>query len=129
MSVDVSDHFVVVLGLAAAGRRPTGKDEDMANTFAGRAGQRDLFQDCRRVPALEAARRLGLAVSWRGGRGWALCPLHGDSSPSLMFDPRGRWHCFGCGRGGDAVDLLAQARGMAPLAAARALLGLEEGGR
>lgn len=91
---------------------------------------RDLFQLCRRVPAAEAARRLGIEVRWRGERGWALCPLHGDSRPSLMFDRAGRWHCFGCGRGGDAAALYAQAKGIRPLEAARALLsGAAEGGR
>jgi hypothetical protein len=34
------------------------------------------------------------------------CPLpdHEDRTPSFTVYP-GRWHCYGCGRGGDVVDL------------------------
>lgn len=33
------------------------------------------------------------------------CPFHLDESPSLgINDKRGKWHCFSCGRGGDAVS-------------------------
>ena len=78
----------------------------------------DLFKQCRSVPADMAARMPGMQVRWRGSRGWALCPLHGEKTASLMFDLKGRWHCFGCGRGGDAVDLWAAFKGMAPLYAA-----------
>ena len=33
------------------------------------------------------------------------CPFHtGDNSPSLAATPdNGRWHCFGCGKSGDAI--------------------------
>lgn len=35
--------------------------------------------------------------------GMGLCPFHDDRRPSLSV--RGeRWHCFGCGEGGDAFD-------------------------
>ncbi len=31
-----------------------------------------------------------------------LCPLHGDTKPSLVVWPKeDRWHCFGCDQGGD----------------------------
>jgi hypothetical protein len=35
------------------------------------------------------------------------CPLpdHEDKSPSFYIYPPGRYWCFGCGRGGDVVDL------------------------
>jgi len=37
-----------------------------------------------------------------------LCPLHGESSPSLSVwtdeTGRDRWHCFGCKKGGDVID-------------------------
>lgn len=39
---------------------------------------------------------------------WALCPMHGDTNPSLRVYADGHWHCFGCGaHGGDAIDLYA----------------------
>lgn len=39
---------------------------------------------------------------------WALCPMHGDTNPSLRVYADGHWHCFGCGaHGGDALDLYA----------------------
>ena len=87
-----------------------------------RAGEPDLFRRCRAIPAADAAQWLGMAVSPGRGRRWALCPLHGDSRPSLMFDTAGRWHCFGCGWGGDAVDLWAAVRRVRPEEAARQLL-------
>lgn len=44
-----------------------------------------------------------------GGDRWkASCPLpdHDDKTPSfVVYADQGRWWCFGCGRGGDAVDL------------------------
>jgi DNA primase len=44
-----------------------------------------------------------------GGRAWftGRCPLpdHEDKSPSFYVYPPGRWWCYGCGRGGDVVDL------------------------
>ena len=42
------------------------------------------------------------------GRAWFTgpCPLrdHEDRDPSFYLYPDG-WHCYGCGRGGDVVDL------------------------
>ena len=37
----------------------------------------------------------------------ACCPLHPDKTPSFSVDPeKGVWHCFGCGKGGDALEFL-----------------------
>jgi DNA primase len=45
----------------------------------------------------------------------ARCPLHEDRTPSLSLyqgrDGRARWHCHGCGVGGDALDLEAALSG------------------
>ena len=70
---------------------------------------------------MEVARGEGLELKPRGNRHWACCPLHGEKTPSMMFDEKGRWHCFGCGRGGDAVALVSALRGITPLQAARLL--------
>jgi DNA primase len=44
-----------------------------------------------------------------GGKAWFMgrCPLpdHEDKTPSFYIYPPGRYHCYGCGRNGDVVDL------------------------
>lgn len=55
------------------------------------------------VPMREAAERYGLAV---GRGGMALCPFHGEKTPSLKLYPDG-FYCFGCGTGGDVVKFTA----------------------
>jgi DNA primase len=40
------------------------------------------------------------------GRRWWVCPLHGDRNPSFtQTSGQWSWHCFGCGKGGDIIDL------------------------
>lgn len=47
----------------------------------------------------------------RAGKEWkACCPFHTDRSPSFtIFDGGERFHCFGCGVGGDVLDYLQRA--------------------
>ena len=41
-------------------------------------------------------------TSWKG-----LCPFHREKSPSFMINEEKQiWHCFGCGKGGDAFGFL-----------------------
>lgn len=50
-----------------------------------------------------------VALKKRGGRYTGLCPFHQEKSPSFSVDPqKGFWHCFGCGKGGDAFSFLMQ---------------------
>lgn len=57
-------------------------------------------------PRVYFERRTGQRVS---GSGKARCPFHDDRTPSLHVyeDPGQGWYCFGCRRGGSAIDLAA----------------------
>jgi hypothetical protein len=60
------------------------------------------------VPIEEIARRYTKLEPF-GGKAWftGRCPLpdHEDKTPSFYVYPPERWWCYGCGRGGDVVDL------------------------
>ena len=60
------------------------------------------------VPIEEVARRY-TDLEPVGGRAWftGRCPLpdHDDKTPSFYIYPPGRFHCYGCDRNGDVVDL------------------------
>ena len=68
-----------------------------------------------------AIRYAGLQPLRRGQRTWACCPFHGEKTPSLMFDKKGRFHCFGCGAGGSSIDFLASYYGITPADAVKRL--------
>lgn len=51
--------------------------------------------------------RLGIPARRKGRELWARCPSHDDISPSWSIDEQtGVHHCFGCGWGGTAADLV-----------------------
>ena len=44
-----------------------------------------------------------------GARYFGLCPFHSEKTASFSVQPEhGRWKCFGCGKGGDVIDLLTE---------------------
>ena len=51
----------------------------------------------------------------RSGSGYmAVCPFHGDKTPSMSVnDEKGFFHCFGCGAGGDVFKFLELREGVA----------------
>lgn len=81
----------------------------------------DKFQRARQVPASRVAQDFGWPLQSRGKRLWTRCQFHDDRTPSLMFDEAGRWHCYACGAGGDAVDFVARVRGISLMEALRCL--------
>jgi len=61
----------------------------------------------------------------RAGREWkACCPIHSDRSPSFtIYAGDQRWHCFGCGEGGDVLDFVRKVHGVGLREAAGMLTG------
>ena len=83
------------------------------------SGKLTIFHACKQITALEAAQKLCFPLKQSGKRYWTCCPLHGESTPSMMFDEHGCWYCFGCNTGGDAVSLYAAYFKERPIVAAR----------
>ncbi len=52
----------------------------------------------------------------------ALCPFHTEKTPSFNVSPeRQTWKCFGCGKGGNAIDFLIEKEGLDFVTALRLL--------
>jgi DNA primase len=61
-------------------------------------------------PILEVVRRYGVELRRTGRSFTGRCPFHGDGGrPNLVVFPRsGRWWCFRCAAGGDAISFVQQ---------------------
>ncbi|MDB5406372.1 MAG: Zinc finger, CHC2-family protein [Rhodospirillales bacterium] len=65
------------------------------------------LDEIRALSILDVASRIGIT---RSGRGSIRCPFpdHPDINPSFCFNRKtNRWRCYGCGRAGDSIDLVA----------------------
>jgi DNA primase len=57
------------------------------------------------VPLKKVVSAAGVELSRRGKDLVGVCPFHEDSEPSLVVTPgKHLWRCFGCGKGGSAID-------------------------
>lgn len=55
---------------------------------------------------------LYLQVAQRGKTFWALCPVHGEKTPSFTLNREGQFYkCFGCGIAGDVIKFVQQLEG------------------
>jgi len=67
------------------------------------------------VDIIDAAGRYGIEVNRHKK---ALCPFHDDHHPSLSFKGQ-TFKCFGCGAGGDVIELVGRLCNMTPMEAVR----------
>ena len=59
----------------------------------------------------------------RGRTLTGLCPLHKEKTPSFtVYLNKNRWHCYGCNRGGDIINLVMELQGLTFLEAVRYLI-------
>ena len=78
----------------------------------------NIFEAVREaVPVPVAAERYGLKANHAG---MACCPFHDDHTPSLKLN-EDYYYCFGCGAGGDVVDLTRRLFDLRPYEAANKL--------
>lgn len=57
-----------------------------------------------RLTAREVFEHYGFPVNHAG---FVCCPLHGEKTASLkVYNGSRGWHCYGCGKGGDALDFI-----------------------
>src|SRR5436189_190009 len=65
-----------------------------------------------RLPIVELVGET-VALKRAGSAYKGLCPFHTEKTPSFIVTPdRESWHCFGCGKGGDAFPFLMERDGV-----------------
>lgn len=100
----------------------TGKDKGCLTRmcrhfFCPERGDMSIFKDVKdSVTARMAAEYYGMKPTRSG---MIRCPFHADRTPSCKVDRR--YHCFGCGADGDAIDFVADLYGLSLIEAARKL--------
>ncbi|MDR6668980.1 CHC2 zinc finger domain-containing protein [Rhizobium sp. 1399] len=88
----------------------------------------DLERLRRDVSLSETAARYGCRPQRNGHEHQACCPFHAEETPSFTIfrgqDGIERFHCFGCGAGGDVLDFVRQIKGVDLAEAIRILDGV-----
>lgn len=69
------------------------------------------------ITILEIAEEYGLKLKQSGRSYFTLCPFHGEKTASCSLVPnkdstKDYFHCFGCGAGGDQINLFAKLNNM-----------------
>ena len=55
----------------------------------------------------------GIHLVKKGADYECCCPFHGEKTPSFKVSiKRNRYHCFGCGIGGNAIDFVMETKSM-----------------
>lgn len=55
----------------------------------------------------------GIELKPNGAQLKGLCPFHREKTPSFFVTPsKGRYHCFGCGKDGDAIEFVKEQSGL-----------------
>jgi DNA primase len=63
-----------------------------------------------------------VALKKKGQNYFGLCPFHTEDTPSFSVNPsRGIFHCFGCGRGGNAISFIMEIERVSFIEAVRML--------
>jgi hypothetical protein len=96
-------------------------------------GTFDIGAIQRALPLLsDLFQRDGHEVKRAGHAMFFCCPFHAEKSPSCQVnDDTGKFHCFGCGEGGDTFDYWQKSRGLdfrEALAELASLAGIAAGG-
>lgn len=65
-----------------------------------------MVEDIKTVPIYEALSRF-VKLDKKGSNYSACCPLHDEKTPSFVVFPKtNTFKCFGCGKGGDAINFV-----------------------
>ena len=68
---------------------------------------RSLVAQIKAQLPLSSVVREYVRLTRKGKDFWGVCPFHKESSPSfVVHDDTGRYHCFGCGAGGDSISFI-----------------------
>lgn len=75
--------------------------------MAGRIKNEDVEAVKEKVSIEDVVRQHVTLARAGAGRLKGLCPFHDEKTPSFTVRPAvGRWHCFGCGEGGDVISFV-----------------------